>query len=462
MKVGLLPLYLKLYDDTVASMRTRIEAFLGKITQSLSAHGFELIVAPICREKAEFAASVTSFENQDALAIITLHLAYSPSLESIEALASSKLPLLVLNTTENYEFDNSVNASEIMYNHGIHGVQDMCNMLRRHGKSFQVFAGHYEHSDVLSRIAAYCRGIKIAHDFRNAKIGLVGEPFRGMGDFQVPFIELKNDLNIDVIHYDFDEAKAHITDLDENVITTERTEDERMFDWDECVTDGIYARSVRVGLALRKWVEEKSLTGLSVNFLETEKGHLGLSIMPFVECSKAMMRGIGYSGEGDVLTAALCGAVLQTFENTTFTEMFCPDWKGGSVFLSHMGEFNYKICSGKPRLTEKDFPFTSAENPTVAYGTYMEGESVLINLLPMGAGKYALILAPGKVLAPRGENNMKESVNGWFKPDAELEVFLEEYSKKGGTHHALLSYGDCLEAMTSFAAVMGFDCFILR
>jgi L-arabinose isomerase len=34
------------------------------------------------------------------------------------------------------------------------------------------------------------------------------------------------------------------------------------------------------------------------------KGDPGLPVMPFLEASKAMARGIGYGGEGDVLTAA--------------------------------------------------------------------------------------------------------------------------------------------------------------
>ena len=35
------------------------------------------------------------------------------------------------------------------------------------------------------------------------------------------------------------------------------------------------------------------------------------------------------------------GALLSGIEEVTFTEMFCPNWRDGSVFLSHMGEFNY-------------------------------------------------------------------------------------------------------------------------
>jgi len=152
---------------------------------------------------------------------------------------------------------------------------------------------------------------------------------------------------------------------------------------------------------------------------------------------------------------------MRVYPQTTFTEMFCPDWKGDSVFLSHMGEYNYKISAEKPRLTEKDFPFTSADNPTVAYGTYKPGKAVFINLLPAGNEKYTLILAQGEILPVKGENKMAESVNGWFKSTKPLPEFLEEYSKAGGTHHSVLCYDDCIDALVSFASAMDFKCVII-
>ena len=42
-------------------------------------------------------------------------------------------------------------------NHGIHGVMDMCSLLRQRGKAYAIAAGHIEHSDVLDRVAGYVR-----------------------------------------------------------------------------------------------------------------------------------------------------------------------------------------------------------------------------------------------------------------------------------------------------------------
>ena len=139
----------------------------------------------------------------------------------------------------------------------------------------------------------------------------------------------------------------------------------------------------------------------------------------------------------------------------TFTEMFCPDWEHGSVFLSHMGEFNYAIADGKPLLQEKPFPFTSAENPTVAYQTMKGGKAVYVNIAPFGGGRYTLTLAPGEMLTIRGENKQAAATNGWFKPEVSLPEFLAKFSQVGATHHSVLVYGDVLEQLLPLADYLG-------
>jgi L-arabinose isomerase len=446
-KIGLLPLYVELYDLTMPEARPDIDAAHRAASANLRAEGLTVVDVPVCRLANEFEEAVRLFEARDVDAIVTLHLAYSPSLESEKALTGTSLPLIIMDTTPNYTYDQHTDMSALMLNHGIHGVQDMCNLLLRNGKKFMIYAGHMEHSDVLKKVAAACRSAMVAHELRASRVGMVGEPFEGMGDFQVPYDELKRDIGIDVVPYDFQKGAERVRSVSQREIDLEHESDRRRFIFDESVTREVYDRSARTSLAIRKWVAEENLSAFTINFLATEGSRPGLPVMPFTECSGAMARGIGYAGEGDVLTAALVGAMLSAFPETTFTEMFCPDWEHGSVFLSHMGEYNFAVADGKPVLQEKPFPFTSAENPTAAYQTMKGGRAVLVNFAPFGGGRYTLTLAGGEMLAIRGENKMAAATNGWFKPDASLEHFLATFSQNGGTHHCVLVYGDVLEEL---------------
>src|ERR1017187_7355757 len=185
-KVGLLPLYIELYDNAWPELRTRVDGFYQQIASGLADRGLELSTVPVCRLKPEFEAAIHRFEDDQVDAIVTLHLAYSPSLESSSALASTPLPVVVLDTTPTYSYGPEQNPEELFYNHGIHGVQDMCNLLLRNKKPFVVTAGHWQKSDVLDRVARFAKSARLAGALRRARVGKFGPVFAGMGDFFVP------------------------------------------------------------------------------------------------------------------------------------------------------------------------------------------------------------------------------------------------------------------------------------
>ena len=96
MKIGLLPLYVKLYDDKLPELRIRLEKFYNEIAGMLEERGMTVVKSDFCRLSDEFSAVVKTYEEENVDAIVTLHMAYSPSLESIEALKGTVLPIVVL------------------------------------------------------------------------------------------------------------------------------------------------------------------------------------------------------------------------------------------------------------------------------------------------------------------------------------------------------------------------------
>ena len=170
---------------------------------------------------------------------------------------------------------------------------------------------------------------------------------------------------------------------------------------------------------------------------------------------------MGYGGEGEVLTAALVGALARAFGRTTFTEIFCPDWKGGSLFISHMGEVNPAVAAETPWLCEKDFPWTGARNPAVITCAPQSGPAGLVNLAPGPDNSFSLIAGRVEVLSDTEHPEMKRSVRGWIRPQDSLERFLENYSRHGGTHHSALVLGDRLEGLQSLASWLQMELHVL-
>ena len=455
-KIGFLPFYIKLYDDcgSGAKARPRLEPFADKLVGELSDRGFDVLAVPFCRIKEEFAAAVAKFEAEGCKAIVTWHAAYSPSLECIDALASTELPIVVLDTTETYSMGPTLEQFEISLCHGIHGVMDMCSMLNRRGKAFAIAAGHIEHSDVMDKTAGYIRAAVAAKSLDGSSTGSIGGSFDGMGDFLVEDAEMLERFGVKVVYPEQGELAKYRAEVKDDDVQAEMQKDLDTLYQIEPVDADSHARTVRNCLAVRRWIEEKKLSAMTVNFREITE-ETGLEIMPFMEACKAMSRGTGYAGEGDVLTASLVGALMKGYDEVAFIEIFCPDWKGNTLLLSHMGEYNPKLTSGKCGMKEIPFIYGDAKNPVVSYGRYKGGDAVFINLYRTKDDFRMIISAVDMVEVRPDDDTLEVRVRGWMKPKKPIADFLEDISRVGATHHSALVYGARVSELAYFADLLG-------
>ncbi len=456
MKIGLLPLFIKLYDDIARdNYRNNLEPFYAALVKKFKERGLEVVTSDFCRLKEEFAETVKKFEDADVDCIVTIHTAYSPSLESAEVLSKTELPLVVLDTTPTYDFSDNQVQGQISFNHGIHGVMDMCNLLKRNGKEYAIAAGHYENSDVIDRCIGFVKAATAVKALKGSRVGTIGGSFDGMGDFLVSDEEIKNTFGTEVVYGDTEEVAAIAASVTDEEIAAEIASYRNDFELIAPASDEALENTARCCLAVRKWIEKKGLNAFTVNFLKIGNS-AGINVMPFIEACKAMARGIGYAGEGDVLTAAIVGALMQGFRDTSFVEIFCPDWKGDSLLISHMGEMNYNLCTSKPEMKEINFIFgQDAENPVVAYGCYKSGKAVFANIF-RDENSFCLLCAPVEMVAETTDN-FKGKIRGWFKPEMPVGKFLEKISYAGVTHHSVMIYGAEPEQIEYFGKLLGLN-----
>ncbi len=456
-RIGLLPFYLKLYDDLLPDRRRGFDVFLKKIAAGFETRDITVQMAPVCRVAEEFAAAIKRFEQNGVDAVVTLHLAYSPSLESLEVFRKTTLPIIMLDTTMDEGFGPDVKADRIMFNHGVHGVMDFASMLRRTKRSFEIVAGAADDPRTLDRAAGLVRAALAAHELRGTRALRVGPAFAGMGDFAVEESVLRERFEITVQEVGIETLDAAVLAVGEPEIAAELAADNQRFACDLALDD--HRRSVRVGLGLRRLLDEGGYGAMSVNFQAFDGSNRPAATMPFLEISKAMARGIGYGGEGDVLTAALVGALTRAFGAATFTEIFCADWTGGTLFLSHMGEISPAVLSGTPRLFAKPFFVPGVAPPAVLTGPVKPGPAVFVNLAPGPDDTFGLIIAPVEVLEEddRLDPKMRDAVRAWIRPRLPIAEFLETYSRAGGTHHSALVLGDQTDAVEAFGRFSGLD-----
>ena len=170
-----------------------------------------------------------------------------------------------------------------------------------------------------------------------------------------------------------------------------------------------------------------------------------------------MSRGRGYAGEGDALTASLVGALMRSYPDTSFVEIFCPDWKNNSILLSHMGEYNPRLTAGRTTVKEMDFIYGDAKNPLVSYDCYRGGNAVYVNLSRGGDGRFRFILSPVTLMdIPAERDNFTSRVRGWMRHDTlDVAAFLEALGRRGAIHHSALVMGATVDELRFFGEVMG-------
>ncbi len=457
-KVGLLPLYIALYDRALPDLLKTMMPFLEEVAEAIRAQGIAPVTAPVCRLRSDYEAAVKRFNEEQVDAIVTLHLAYAPSLEAVDALCAAPQPIIMLDTTPDAAFGRDAGPDLILRNHGIHGLQDLANLLRRRGKPYWVIAGHLEHRpDVMEALARTVAFVCAARRFKSTRALRIGPPLEGMGDFQVGPGVLGSRFGIEVSTIEPQQLAPEVEQVTAAQIEEEIRQNQKLFDVEagaEC-----HARSARVGLGLRHYLRRHGYTAFSLNFDAFQSGDGPVNTVPFLECSKSMAAGIGYAGEGDVLTASLVGALLSACPQTTFAEMFCPDWTGESLFLSHMGEFNPAVSASRVRLCERDYTLSAARNPVVVAGAPRPGPGTFVNIAPGPDDSFRLIVAPVEILHDTTHEDMKKQVRGWMRPRIPVADFLRKYSELGGTHHGALMLGEHEEGLRVFARLAGLDDF---
>lgn len=454
-KIGLLPLYIELYDSILPELRAQMIPFVDQVCSAFKDGGVDVVQAPICCVKNEVQAALDQLNKEGVDLVATLHLAYSPSLEAAELLAATPQPLMLLSTTPDADFSPAVDPDRLLQNHGIHGVQDLGSMLRRYGKPYEVVAGHLSEPRMMKRAIGLAKAARAASLFKNMKALCIGGQFVGMGDFQVEPAVLKEIFGIE-----FDTIAPEELASTVGSIAEEEVEAERLLDLDRYEGEidlEVHRRSIRLGLGLRKYIEDGGYGAFSMNFNSFQESEGLVNTVPFLECSKAMERGTGYAGEGDILTASLVGALEQAFGMTSFTEMFCSDWAGNSLFLSHMGEFNPELSVKKPFLHEQEYTLSNARNPAALGMAPQPGTATYINLSPGPDNTFRLIISLVEVLEDGTHPDIAKSIRGWIRPELPVAEFLEAYSQLGGTHHSAMIMGDHAEAVAAFARMAGME-----
>ena len=456
-RVGLLGLMLKLYD-LYPDLKPKMTAFAGQLVDTLSPFA-DVHFPGVCNTREQVDQAVADFEAEGRDLIVVVLLTYAPSHITLPALLHTPLPILVWNTQQLYAVDKNTTSQDTTENHGMHGVQDLCNVLVRSKRSFQLVTGHYQDPRALSQVKGWCDAARTVHRMRLMRIGLLGYQMEGMGDFGVDETALLAQVGVSVRHL----AMKAVADLaraaPNDEIARQTAFDRQQFAFEDTITDAEHQASSRLEWAMREILVEQGLHGFAAHFSAvSEEG--ALDTLPFLAASKLLAEGYGFGGEGDVTSAAAVAMMIELAGEADFSEMFSMDFRGNSILLMHMGEANWRMArKGEPvHMVRSTLGLADLRVPPLLLAfSRAPGDATLVSLTTLAAGRLGLVIAEGQIadqpyIADLGRPH------GKFTPDIDLGDFLTRFSLSGGSHHQALAYGRWADTVIKIATLLGIEC----
>jgi L-arabinose isomerase len=457
-RVGLLGLMFDLYDAW-PELKPEMADFGNRLAASLAPFA-EVDFPGVCNTREEVDAAVAGFERSRADLILVVLLTYAPSHIALPALLATRLPVVIFNTQQLLAVGPETQGIDTTRNHGMHGVQDLANVLLRAGRQFHLVTGHYQEPRALSEVRAWCDAARVAADMRGLKIGLVGYPMQGMGDFGLDETAFLAQVGVQVHHLPMRMLADLARGADASVIGKEMAADRERFEFDPAITKQEHEASARLEWALRELLCRSGCQGFASHFLAVgEEGVL--DTLPFLAASKLLGEGFGFGGEGDVTSAAAVCMMQRLASEANFTEMFTMDFAGNAILMMHMGEGNWRLARhDEPvrvvRTSLEEIMSVPVAPLLLAFGLE-PGEATLVSLTTVDRGRLRLVVAEGEV-ADFPYLPALQRPHFKFRPDGELCDFLTRFSEAGGSHHQALAYGRWAGTVEKIAGLLGLEC----
>jgi L-arabinose isomerase len=454
-KIGLLALTLELYETLAPGLRQAREDWVRqRVLPALDAKAQVLFNDAVFRRET-IEAEVARLETAGAEALLVLLLTYSPSQLALPALKRTTLPILIWNTQELFAVDGAFSTAAMIDNHGVHGSQDLANVLTRGGVKFRYLTSHLSDPGALDELRAFFAAASAVRRLRAARVGLLGYPFPGMGDFAVDTTHLAASLGCGWTVLTVEDYIQRAAAADTPAVATLLADYAESYDIAKDITGADLESTARVELALRGMVADHHLDALTYQFLAFGDDERTPNV-PFVAASRLMAEGVGFGGEGDLIAAAGTFFFNQLCPPASFSEVFTIDFAGNALFMSHMGEANVAMARRDRRvaLVARPTPITRTRDRQLALVTSFEpGPATFMALTAGPNGRWRMIAAP-ITIEDYGPLPTLCVPHSKIQPKGDVRAFLTAYAQAGGPHHNAVCFGDARPELRFAAEIL--------
>jgi L-arabinose isomerase len=458
-RVGLLALTLELYETLLPDLRWRRERWLReKVLPALAGEADVQFDRAVFRAE-DVRAAVAAFEAAGVDCLLVVCLTYSPSQIALGALSQTRLPIVLWNLQELLAVGDDFDGPKMIDNHGVHGTQDLASVLVRSRVPFEYVTSHPSDRGGLVALFDFFTAAAAVAGLRRARLGLLGYPFPGMGDFAVDTTHLAATLGCQWTALSVEEYVLRSAAAPADAVDRLKQEYRRLYDVAPDLTDEDLDATARSELALRGLVADHRVDALSYQFMAFGEDERTVTL-PFVAASRLLAEGVGFAGEGDLVGAAGTWLVNRLQGPASFSEVFTIDFAGNGLFMSHMGEANVAMARDdrKVPLVARPFPITRTRGRQLALVTSFEpGPATLVALVQGPWQRWRLIASRMRIADYGPLKNMPVPHCKLVVEQGDVREWLTAYAKVGGPHHNAVCFGDATARVRAAARLLDAD-----
>jgi L-arabinose isomerase len=455
-KIGMVPLMADLYRRLIPGLDEQIENFIKVVIQDLTDESLEIITGPVSCTEKEIRKTTQVLKEKNIDLLVLAHPSYCASGQIAPALLDNELPILLWPAQPMLKLVGSkYDEFTVNMNHGVHGAQDLANLLGRRGRPFGILHGHYQQPNFKNDLISWAKAGKTVRAMKSSNPLMLGGHFDSMLDLQLDSEPFLKQFGVNGREISFEEFIAIAKDVTDAEIKGKVDEYRLRFVTGEKVTDDLLKKTARHEWTVRKLMAKYDSRAIGINF-QTLCNDKRIADGLHVAASMLMAENIGYGGEGDWVTAMMNHGLQSATGSTTFSEIFSVGYQDSRLVLRHWGEGNLNLSRSKPRLLYSKFADENTAEFVIADFEYQTGPVTVVNLnvSPSGCGR--LITMTGKI-----EEESLSAVSGprgIFKPDdGDIRDILTRYDTNGGSHHSTMVRGYVRDLVYKIARLTGWE-----
>jgi len=464
-KIGLFGIGLEAYWPQFAGLRERLDGYLKKIQEKLSATGAEVISAGLVDtvDKARQAGELLKTSN---VRLIFLYVStYALSSTVLPVVQEAKVPVVVLNLQPekaiNYAWFNSLGDRGKMTGEWLAfcqacSVPEIASVFNRAAISFHQVTGTLDDQESWDEIKEWVEAARVAEAMAHNRLGILGHYYNGMLDVYSDPTQQAVFFGTHIEHLEISELKLLRDKVTKKEIEEKVREIYREFEvLAECPKEEM-ERAARTACALDRLVAEKKLGSLAY-YCEGTPGSEEEDIITSVIAGNSLLtaRHVPVAGECEVKNAQAMKIMDAFGAGGSFSEFYAMDFNEDVILMGHDGPGHLAIAEGKPILKPLGVFHGKPGKGLSVEMKVKHGPVTLLAVVQTRDGKLKLLVAEGEsVPGPILEIG---NTNSRYKFQLGVKKFIEAWSSEGPAHHCAIGIGHIASKVQKLGAILGLE-----